>query len=292
MDLQMPGMGGIEATQKIREQKRFAALPIIAMTAHAMAEERQKCADAGMQDHITKPIDPDMLYRTLAAWCKATVASRNDAPMHVGNKQDIEPIPHVAGLDASAGMKRVAGNRDLYLKLLRQYVESHTGAAESIRICLGSGDRRTAERIAHTANGVSGNIGAHEVQALAAELELAIAAGNETEALLVRFGEALATMLGGLQSALDKMRSETPVPARVVDPSELKPLLERLARMLAGSDGDALELFLAEEAVLKPALGAGFAAVEKAVKNFDFDEALDMLKDAAALHSVILKGEG
>jgi CheY-like chemotaxis protein len=281
-------MGGIEATQKIREQKRFAALPIIAMTAHAMAEERQKCADAGMQDHITKPIDPDTLYRTLAAWCKTNAASRNDTPMQVGNKQDVEPIPHVEGLDTSAGMKRVAGNRELYLKLLRQFVEGHASTVESIRASLGSGDRKTAERIAHTANGVSGNIGARAVQALAAELELAVAAGNETEALIERFANELAAMLGRLQSALGTMWTEAAVPARAMDTSELKLLLERLARMLAVRDGEALELFLDEEAVLKPALGAGFSAIEEAVKNFDFDEALAMLKDTAVMHSVIL----
>ncbi|MEI6567447.1 MAG: hypothetical protein WCR20_12275, partial [Verrucomicrobiota bacterium] len=110
----------------------------------------------------------------------------------------------------------------------------------------------------------------------------------ETEALIERFGEELAAMLGSLQSALGTKWTEAPDPARAVDPAEVKLLLERLARMLALRDGEALELFLAEEAVLKPALGAGFSAVEQAVKNFDFDEALDRLKDAATMHIVIL----
>ena len=159
----MPEMDGIEATQKIRAHKRFKALPIIAMTAHAMAEERQKCLDAGMQDHITKPIDPDSLYRTLAAWCKSRDVP-NIRPAPSTPEAGIEEIPPIEGLDTAGGLMRVSGKRKLYRKLLRQYVESQGGAAQEIRARLATGDRKTAERIAHTAKGVSGNIGASAVR--------------------------------------------------------------------------------------------------------------------------------
>jgi CheY-like chemotaxis protein len=288
MDLQMPEMGGIEATERIRQHRRFETLPIIAMTAHAMAEERQKCMDAGMQDHVTKPIDPDALYRTLAAWCKPAAHAKQAAPARAEIKHDAEPIPQVEGLDTAGGMKRVAGNQRLYLKLLRQYLEGQSGATNAIRTSLGSGDRKTAERIAHTAKGVSGNIGADAVQAVAGELEHAIATGSETEPLIAAFDAALGVMLGRLSDALGAQPAETSALTHRVDAETLKPVLEQLAALLAASDGEALELLSAEEAVLKPALGSGYRDFERAINDFDFDSALERLKDTAVRHSIIL----
>ncbi|HYH43358.1 MAG TPA: PAS domain S-box protein, partial [Burkholderiales bacterium] len=187
MDLQMPGMDGIEATREIRAGHPATALPIIAMTAHAMAEERQRCLDAGMQDHVTKPIDPGALYRTLAAWCRPRSGTRAAPKPASTATTDVADIPVVAGLDTVGGLKRLAGNAPLYVKLLRKYVEGQSGAARSIRDSLAAGDRKTAERIAHTAKGVSGNIGATEVEGEAAVLERAIEARSESEAQIAAF---------------------------------------------------------------------------------------------------------
>src|SRR6185436_12545697 len=127
------------ATREIRVDARWNSLPIIAITSHAMADERQRCLDAGMQDHITKPIDPDTLYRTLAAWCKP--GARREPVARKAAGAGMQQIPPVKGLDAISGLKRVAGNRKLYLQLLRQYVEGQSGAARRIRASLETGDR-------------------------------------------------------------------------------------------------------------------------------------------------------
>jgi two-component system sensor histidine kinase/response regulator len=126
MDMQMPVMGGIEATQAIRSEPRFHDLPIIAMTANAMAADREKCLEAGMNDHVAKPIDPDELFAVLLRWTKprdAQGALAKPAPL----KKTREPLPgapcvgtlEIAGIDTNSAMKRIGGNGELYETLLR-----------------------------------------------------------------------------------------------------------------------------------------------------------------------------
>src|SRR5438046_2205311 len=178
MDLQMPEMDGYQATAKLRSDARFAALPIIAMTAHATIEERQRCLAAGMNDHISKPIDPEMLFETLGRFCKpspsSAVAPRpakisltdSSAAMTMGKNpigRDANDFSAALGLDAQDGLQRVAGNQKLYLKLLRQFVDQQGKAPGQIASALTRGDAALAERLAHTLKGVAGNIGAKPV---------------------------------------------------------------------------------------------------------------------------------
>jgi CheY-like chemotaxis protein len=285
MDLQMPEMGGIEATREIRVDARLNSLPIIAITSHAMADERQRCLDAGMQDHITKPIDPETLYRTLAAWCRP--GARREPVARKAADAGMRQIPPVKGLDAASGLKRVAGNRRLYLQLLRQYVEGQSGAARRIRASLEAGDRVAAERIAHTAKGVSGNIGADAVQSAADRLEQAIKAGKENESTIAFFDSALGAMLSALNEMLQQA-GDGAAPAARIDGTAVGPALSRLAALLRASDGEALDVVSSESAALRIALGTEFAAFEKAVNAFDFDSALERLRTAAHQHNAML----
>ena len=176
MDLQMPEMDGYQATAKLRSDARFVTLPIIAMTAHATMEEKQRCLAAGMNDHISKPIDPDNLYETVERFYKPTVIA-DASPRHLtpgeesaDSQQQLQPEDFfsITGLDAKDGLKRVAGNRKLYEKLLRQFVEQQGPAVEQITAAQAQGDNALAERLAHTLKGVAGNIGAKSVQSTAA----------------------------------------------------------------------------------------------------------------------------
>ena len=123
MDLQMPEMDGYQATNKIRSDPRFASLPIIAMTAHATIDERQKCLAAGMNGHVSKPIDPSLLFDTLERFVVPTakgpaVPPQEPAPTAVA---EADELPDVPGLNTAEGLMRVAGNKKLYRKLLRQF---------------------------------------------------------------------------------------------------------------------------------------------------------------------------
>ena len=152
MDLQMPEMDGYQATARLRADSRLAALPIVAMTAHATLEERQRCLDAGMNEHVGKPIDPDNLFETVGRFYKP--------------EKEVGPV-----LDMKDGLSRVAGNHKLYLRLLSQFIEQQGPAVQQIRHAWANSDAALAERLAHSLKGVAGNIGARPVQAAAGDLE-------------------------------------------------------------------------------------------------------------------------
>ena len=192
MDLQMPEMDGFTTTKLLRREPRLHQLPIIAMTAHALVEERQRCLDAGMNDHVSKPIDPDHLLSTLLRWAKPRPqqAREPQQPFSTERASDEVILPEIAGVNLADGLKRVAGNRRLYRDLLRQFAAKQGDAAAQISAALEKGDHKLAERIAHTVKGVAGNIGITEVQSVAQKLEKALRDGEiNVSPLLVEFAK-------------------------------------------------------------------------------------------------------
>src|SRR4029077_6110357 len=202
MDLQMPEMDGLTATRLLRRDPRLQKIPIIAMTAHALVEERQRCLDAGMNDHVSKPIDPDALFSTLMRWAKprARQAVGSQVPPTPAKRMD-ELIPQqIAGINLADGLKRVAGNMRLYRDLLGQFGAKQGDAAARISAALESGDLKLAERIAHTVKGVAGNIGMAKVQSAAQKLEKAIHEGQDSvAALLPGFASLLGTQVDAIE---------------------------------------------------------------------------------------------
>ncbi len=206
MDIQMPEMDGLEATGEIRSSGKsgVSELPIIAMTAHAMSGDSEKSLEAGMNGHLTKPIDPDELLATLTKWIKArpqAVASEPEAAVVV-DSGEVE-LPSVGGLDIDDGLRRVGGNRKLYRNLLVKFSRDFAGSAQEIRGLLEQGDLATAERLAHTVKGVAGNIGASDLQTKATELDDALKEAREAdyEQLLSVYATTLATLVESLAAA-------------------------------------------------------------------------------------------
>ena len=151
MDLQMPEMDGYQATAKLRSDSRLAALPIIAMTAHATVEERQRCLAAGMNDHVAKPIDPAALFEAVGRFYKP--AEGAPAPDQPSGPAPQEALPSIAGLDTNDGLSRVGGNRKLYVKILRQFAEQQGPALDQVADALAKGDHALAERAGPHAQG-------------------------------------------------------------------------------------------------------------------------------------------
>ena len=175
------------------------------------------------------------------------------------------------------------------MKLLRQFVAGQSQTVASIRASLKAGDRKTAERIAHTAKGVSGNIGAAAVERDAGSLEQAIEARKENAKMIAALDRSLSKVLAQLNAALVESLPERPGPAtQAGDAKKLQEVLARLAALLRVSDGEAIKVLSSEEALLRPALGPDFVALEKAVNDFDFDSALERLKSSADTHNVAL----
>jgi signal transduction histidine kinase/DNA-binding response OmpR family regulator/HPt (histidine-containing phosphotransfer) domain-containing protein/HAMP domain-containing protein len=291
MDLQMPEMDGYQATAQIRSDSRFASLPIIAMTAHATLEERTRCLDAGMNDHVSKPIHPDVLFATVSRYyhpaASAEPAARAVAAVPMSAAAPGDALPVVDGLDTADGLLRVGNNRALYLKLLRQFVEEAGNAAERIRDTLAGGDRAGAERMAHTVKGVGGNLGATEVQAAADAVERAVKDGTPPiEPLCSRLAEALSVLVkavGGLTPA---------GPASDGGQTGVRPQVSgaavtRMARCLAEFDPAAVECLESDrstfQALFDPATLAEF---ERHVGTYAFADAQGLLDAALLSHGI------
>jgi two-component system sensor histidine kinase/response regulator len=291
MDIQMPEMDGYQATARLRSQARFAKLPIVAMTAHATIDERQRCVAAGMNDHVAKPIDPAALYDALRHYCETGPAEQRPETKAAPAVADAAGLPRVDGLDAAQGLRRVAGNRTLYLRLLRQFAEGYTDAADRIRQSVERGEAAVAERLAHTVKGTAGNLAAGPVQAAAGALEKAIRDGVEAarvESLRVQLGEALGALSKALQpllaQAADSPVEEATAATAPVEPAALKATADRWSRLLAECDAGTVDDLERDGAVLRALFGGapGLASFAKLVTAYDFEGALAALRRAAA----------
>jgi PAS domain S-box-containing protein len=283
MDLQMPELDGLSATREIRSDGRLRELPVIAMTAHAMVEERERCLEAGMNDHVAKPIEPEVLYQTLARWFRRGAASRPSraAVSEYPGVADSR-IPEIPGIDTASGLKRVAGNQGLYLSLLAKFANGQGGAPDAIRKALRAGDRALAERLSHTLKGVAGNIGASAVQAAAAAIERAVREGTDASGALARLDGALAPVLRSLGGALTPSAGGQPAESPPAAGVDARAALDKLDAYLAESDGEAADFLSEHTEALRTALGRErFAEIRTAVEAYDFEAALEKLRAAA-----------
>ena len=285
MDLQMPEMDGFTATRLLRKDPRLQKFPIIAMTAHALVEERQRCLDAGMNDHVSKPIDPDNLFATLMRWAKPR-PKQADEPVASPSPRKLSDevaIPDISGVNTADGLKRVAENRRLYRDLLAQFSAKEDDAAARISTALEGGDVKLAERIAHTVKGVAGNIGMTEVQSVAQRLEKALRDGDGTvDAALVEFASVMGAQIHAIEQALSNSTTARPEEVRTspYDAAVATAAIARLRVLLEASDGDAEEAFPSLQhavagAVDKPQLDGLISSIN----DFDFAAALVKLDE-------------
>ena len=287
MDLQMPEMDGFTTTKLLRRVPRLQQLPIVAMTAHALVEERQRCLDAGMNDHVSKPIDPDRLLSTLLRWAKPRPQQVREPqePFSTERAPDEVVLPEIAGINLADGLKRVAGNRRLYRDLLRQFAAKQGDAAAQISTALQKGDRALAERIAHTVKGVAGNIGVTEVQSVAQKLEKALRDGEiNVSPLLVEFANVMATQVRAIEKAQLDSATAQPVEVRtcLFNREATAGAIARLRALLEASDGDVEESFRGLQEALAGAIEKpDLDGLSASINDFDFDVALAQL-DAIA----------
>ncbi|MDC7700598.1 response regulator [Vogesella indigofera] len=272
MDVQMPVLDGIEATRLIRGDPRLLELPIIALTADVQATEYDICMAAGMVDRILKPVDPYLMFETLLRW----LPSQSDAGAATPAAAPATAVP-TALFSQSAGLASVAGNRSLYLHLLRQFVAEEGDAATRVATALAAADYETAVRVVHSLKGLAGTLGFLRLQAVAASLQRAIVEREAHQQPLADFDQQLLRVLALLKDALAQEESvNEPCP----DNTALQ--LRELAALLAASDGDALGVFLEHSDSLRAALpAASYAAFDKAMRQFDFPAARDWLEQAA-----------
>jgi signal transduction histidine kinase/CheY-like chemotaxis protein len=278
MDLQMPEMDGYQATTKIRSESRFVNLPIVAMTAHATIEERQRCLAAGMNDHIAKPIDPVGLLETVGRYYRAA---------------ETAPTVPPAALDMKGGLSRVAGNQALYHKLLRQFVEQQASAVQQIQEALDTNDVALAERLAHTLKGVAGNIGATQVQSTAGVLEKAIRDGApaaNVQSAMRQVATTLTPVIAEIGNTLNANPVEVPKqPATnpVVDPAQTREAAIALTTLLSEMDPAAIDYVETHHAALRPLFtDAAWPAFEELVRGYAFADAQSRLEQVSKTDGV------
>jgi signal transduction histidine kinase/CheY-like chemotaxis protein len=273
MDLQMPVMDGFEATRAIRAMPSQGDLPIIAMTANAMAGDREKCLAAGMNDHVAKPIDPEVLFKSLMAWIAPGQRAAATAVPPFESKSSPDDFPdELPGIDKLAAVKGIGGDASLLRQILTNFQHDHRSDAAALRQALTSRDMELAHRIAHTLKGVAGSIGAATLRSAATALDAALKNGGEIHPdLLDAFEHALTTVTDGL-AWLDESARETT--AGPTESGTLMPLLDEVAALLRDRDPDA-EI---AAATLRGRIGAGASrlladALVEQLGRFDFDAA-------------------
>ncbi|HCI15089.1 MAG TPA: hybrid sensor histidine kinase/response regulator [Gallionellaceae bacterium] len=291
MDLQMPVMDGYEATRRLRADPRYFSLPLVAMTAHAMVEERERCQALGMNGHLSKPIEPDDLYGTLARYFAASaavapqVAKQSTDP--VAQVADATPqLPDIKGLDTAGGLRRAGKNPKLYRQMLSAFNRDYADYSDSFASYFAHAQWEEAERLAHTLKGLAGTLGINNVPLPAGELEAACK-NRQAEAAAVAL-RALTPLLTPLLAALQQhfageasaASASSPDLAETSQSDQLPDCLPQLRKLLGEGDSDAIELWEKHHKEFARVMSPQqVQRIGTALQNFEFDAAQALLDE-------------
>ncbi|BCB27255.1 hypothetical protein SKTS_21410 [Sulfurimicrobium lacus] len=294
MDIQMPVMDGLDAARHIRALadapggERFASLPIIAMTALAMAHDAEKSEAAGMNDHITKPIAPDRLMASLAKWVKlpADRAGRSKAMVSAPPVGELPAdLLAMTSLDTREGVRRIGGKAEAYRKQLRRFRENYPDAIAKLRRLAAEGSQVQAEEYCHALKGLTGNIGAHALYEMLGAIDAQLRKGDTPDGATFDEADALLQRTMGEIAGLSSL--PLPVPshgAEPMAPEAMQILLVGLENALEFDLG-AVEALLAElrAGVAGTPLEAEIVAIAALADIFDIDAARAKVKKLEAL---------
>ena len=280
MDMNMPGIGGLEATRRLRAQADLQHLPIIAMTASAYGEDRQACLDAGMDDHIAKPVDPELLYATVLRWLPPAASSPQPSPRPQRGATGPGPRDWDRGLasleasglvDTGSALRTMRGQAADYLRLLERFADLHRG--DQSQALLDRGDQERLRLHAHSLKGAAANLGLSQVQQHAATLEAACTTGeNDLAALAHRLDEAVAASVQAIETA---QAGQAPPQAAELRPQagSLAERLRTLVGLLSTDSIDAAECFARLQPELSLLAPAASTALRRQIERFDYGEA-------------------
>lgn len=206
MDLQMPILDGYEATVCLRANNKYDTLPIIAMTAHVMSEEVQRCKTIGMQDYIGKPVEPDLLYSVLAKYSKNIDRDAQDGVQEdVFYPEEHLGIGDINGLDTKAGIKHAGGDAGLYIDILRDFVKLYGNSAERFEAFFENRDNSGAMKLAHSLKGLLGTIGSKKLYDVAADLEHAFMQDGDAISAFNEFKQPFKQLIADTKDFLSKI---------------------------------------------------------------------------------------
>lgn len=275
MDIQMPEMDGYQATRAIRRMKKGREQTIVAMTAHAMKGDRERCLEAGMNDHISKPLDPEELKNMLGRWLSSSEASQAMGKTEVVEQiLEAEALP---GIDIELGLSRVMGNSQLYDKLLNGFYQNQKEDLKQLSDSFEQSDWQQARFIVHSVKGAAGSLGALNLQKAAAELEQALRLHNQLpeDDLINAFNQYFEEVMEGLKQYAEGETQEQPIAGEGhIEVDRLKQLIEMIKTQLYEGDVSV------EDNIPELMLGLGEQVSEaklqkfrKKVDSYDFEEA-------------------
>ncbi|MBF0290282.1 MAG: response regulator, partial [SAR324 cluster bacterium] len=300
MDLQMPVMDGLAATKRIRQDKKLLEIPIIAMTANAMVGDREKCLNAGMNDHVGKPVVPKELYTTLAKWIQkkpGDASQRTILPVPNESEKSVILLPPISGINTTIGLRNVGKNSALYKKVLLKFVQNQGDSCRKMAVHMEAKDYQALEQTAHALKGVSSTIGAEKLAELAGTIEnraqkqevrddLSDLLG-ETTIELARISQSIRTSLVVASTESDEQNQEK----TDVEPEILAPLFTKAVQLLNDFDS-AVEKVVVEIVPLvssEPRLNR-IKSIKKSLESYDFDTCLSIFHEWAEEEGIELKG--
>jgi two-component system sensor histidine kinase/response regulator len=294
MDMQMPVMDGVTASRLIRETYSAEALPIVAMTANAMQADKERCLAAGMNGYVSKPINPEDLWRAVLAWIKPRaglgLAAKVSLPAEAESAQAqldrvLSALRNIQGLDVTRGLSLSNQNARLYVTMLGKFVKSQVHAVEDIRQALGKADVDTAERLAHTLKGLSASVGAEPLQQSMSDIEEAVHVGQDTAsitALLEPAATQLQALVTDLRATPGVVAELAPVVSEPLTPAQhnyMQTVIQELRKLLEQDDADVQALWESHAHALRSVMPQA-EEIEQAIQGFDFEEALRLMPAA------------
>ncbi len=279
MDIQMPEMDGYQATRMIRRKLAKDKLVIIAMTAHAMTGDRERCLQAGMNDHISKPLSPDALKQMVRHWLQV---GETDLLYSVALAQSMErgSCLGLPGIDVDEGLSRLQGNQPLYEKLLADFYKGQKEDLIQLQALLETGDWHEACQLIHALKGVAGNLGAKRLHELASQLETSLRRQYEMpgSALMDAFVLAFEQVMEGLEQLPPVKEDLEPAGEGAIEVGELNDLLYEMEQKLSEGDVDVVSLLPTLIQGLKDQIDQKqLKSFQDAVISYDFDEANGIL---------------
>ena len=305
MDVQMPEMDGFETTQRIRKNilppaattaQDVSSIPIIAMTAHAMKGDMEKCIQAGMNDYLSKPIDPQKMFQVISRWApdQKRLAERKSVGAQPADltQTDSRSLPSTpsALLDLKAGLNRLNNNRTLYSRLLDDFSTSYANCIERITRALQQQDVITAAKQIHTLKGTAGNLSLKALQRAAAQAEIDIKSDKfaDIDALMEPLSRSFSQTTETIAAFLQAEQQRTPRHAMQKEESDLSfseyiSKLGDLKVLLDAGSGDAVEVAESMEAAIRTHSGTKQAQnLLRDIRAFSFSEAGEMVKKMMA----------
>jgi len=297
MDIQMPVMDGYEATKTIRKNSKFASLPIIAMTAHAMKGDEQKCINAGMDAYISKPVNQNKMFQTLWRMLKNKKKS-SQPPNKEDGKENVKTIAldkdsfgsrainngllakKLPGIDIQSARERLNLDDDILKSIFSGFLNNNKNTINKIKGIFEKKDSKSLMQVAHSLKGSAANIGAYDLNKAAYELENAC--NDKTDGLpdysmIEKLETALNQLLESLQLIVSTSGKDHPsIKEKHMNPKQLKQMIEQLAGALQKADPEEINSCFKS---LRENLDSLVSKdIEKQINNYNYDEALDILK--------------